>query len=72
MPHYDFNWQLKYELAQPLELEPGDKIEATAWYDNSVNNPWNPDPTQEVRWGPQSDDEMMIGYFEAAFPVADT
>lgn len=37
---------------------------ATAWYDNSRRNPWNPDPAKAVRWGAQVTDEMMIGYFD--------
>ena len=69
VPHYDFNWQINYELAEPLQLAKGDKLEASAWYDNSPNNPANPDPTEEVRWGDQSREEMMIGFFEAAFLV---
>jgi hypothetical protein len=69
VPHYDFNWQLSYELAEPLMLAKGDKLEATGWYDNSPNNPANPDPTEAVRWGAQSREEMMIGFFEASFPV---
>ena len=69
VPHYDFNWQLNYELAEPLMLGKGDKLEATGWFDNSPNNPANPDPTEAVRWGDQSREEMMIGFFEASFPV---
>ena len=46
MPHYDFNWQLTYELAQPKLLPKGTVIECTAHFDNSANNPYNPDPDQ--------------------------
>ena len=42
----------------------GSRIEATAWYDNSPENPNNPDATKTVRWGEQTEDEMMIGYLE--------
>ncbi len=64
IPRYDFNWQLSYRLAEPLELPAGTKITATAWYDNSKNNPANPDPSRTVPWGQQTYDEMMIGYVE--------
>ncbi len=65
IPRYDFNWQMRYKLAEPVFAPWGSKIRATAWYDNSAKNPANPDPTKEVRHGDQTWDEMMIGYFEA-------
>jgi hypothetical protein len=64
---WDFNWQLWYEFPTPLELKPGSVVEATGWYDNSANNPNNPDPKATVRWGDQSWVEMMIGFFNVAF-----
>ncbi|MDI9410873.1 MAG: redoxin family protein [Bacteroidia bacterium] len=64
IPAYDFNWQLRYELREPLAVEPGATLHGTAWYDNSAGNPANPDPTKTVRWGPQTVDEMMLGYIE--------
>jgi hypothetical protein len=66
VPHYSYNWQFSYYLATPLRLPPGSSIECTAHFDNSAANPVNPDPTKAVRFGPQSWDEMMIGYFEVA------
>jgi hypothetical protein len=66
VPHYDYNWQLSYYLERPLLLPTGTVIECTAHFDNSPNNPRNPDPAKTVRFGPQSWDEMMIGYFEVA------
>jgi len=69
VPHYDFNWQLQYKLAEPLDAPKGSKILATGWFDNSTNNPANPDPAREVRWGPQTDDEMMLGYLEYYVPA---
>ena len=68
VPRYDFNWQLSYRYAEPPTLPRGSKIRATAWYDNSTNNPANPDPTKTVRWGPQTYDEMMLGYVEYYIP----
>ncbi|MCA9128252.1 MAG: redoxin domain-containing protein [Planctomycetales bacterium] len=71
VPRYDFNWQLKYILSEPKLLPAGTKIHCSAVYDNSPNNPVNPDPTQSVRWGDQSWEEMMIGFFDTvpASPV---
>lgn len=66
VPKYDFNWQLSYELAQPMTLPKGTIIEATGWFDNSINNKFNPDPKKTVRWGDQSWEEMMIGFFNVA------
>lgn len=70
VPRYDFNWQLQYRLAEPLHLPTGTTINVTGWYDNSTGNPANPDATRTVHWGPQSDDEMLIGYFEYTVPGA--
>jgi hypothetical protein len=64
--HYDFYWQLAYRLAKPLVLKKGTRLEWIAWFDNSPNNPRNPDPTAEVRYGQQSREEMMIGFFDVA------
>lgn len=67
VPHYDFNWQLSYELKDELLLPKETRIECTAHHDNSANNKYNPDPTKEVRWGDQTWEEMMIGWFDVAF-----
>jgi hypothetical protein len=63
VPKYNFNWQLGYEEAKPLPLPKGTRIECTAHHDNSVNNPANPNPNVSVRWGDQSWEEMMMGFF---------
>ncbi len=70
IPKYDFNWQPYYYLETPKLLPAGTRIECIAYYDNSANNPFNPDPTALVRWGPQTWDEMMIGWLDIAVPVA--
>jgi hypothetical protein len=72
VPHYDFNWQLSYELAQPKLLPKGTVIECTAHFDNSPNNPYNPDPTKEVHFGEQTWEEMMIGFMDVAVPMNKT
>jgi len=64
--NYDFFWQLSYRLAQPMPLKAGTVLQAVGWYDNSKNNPHNPDPTTAVYWGDQTYDEMMIGFFDVA------
>jgi hypothetical protein len=72
VPHYDFNWQLTYELAQPKLLPKGTVIECTAHYDNSPNNRYNPDPAKEVHFGEQTWEEMMIGFMDVSVPMNKT
>jgi mono/diheme cytochrome c family protein len=67
--NYHFHWQLSYKLAEPRLLKAGTRLRAVAWYDNSRNNPHNPDPTQLVKWGDQTSDEMMVGFFDVAVPA---
>ena len=64
VPEYDFNWQLFYRLKEPKRVPEGTKIRAIARYDNSKNNPANPDPSAQVRFGNQTWDEMLIGYMD--------
>jgi len=64
VPKYDFGWQANYRLATPLKLPAGSRIECTATFDNSAGNPNNPDPTQPVRWGEQTWQEMLIGFVD--------
>jgi hypothetical protein len=64
--HFDFYWQLAYRLAEPLALKKGTRLEWIAWFDNSANNPRNPDPTVGVSYGLQSWEEMMVGFFDVA------
>jgi hypothetical protein len=68
--NYHFHWQLSYRLAEPRLLKAGTKLRAVAWYDNSRNNPHNPDPSKTVTWGDQTSDEMMVGFFDVAVPAA--
>lgn len=64
IPHYDFNWQLRYDASMPVLVPAGSRLRGTARYDNSAGNPANPDPSATVRHGEQTWDEMMIGYIE--------
>lgn len=66
IPHYDFFWQLSYRLANPIPLKAGTTLQAIATFDNSKNNPHNPDPDSAVRWGEQTWAEMMVGFFDVA------
>ncbi len=67
--NYHFHWQLSYKLAEPRELKAGTRLRAVAWYDNSKNNPHNPDPEKMVTWGDQTSQEMMVGFFDVAIPA---
>jgi len=69
IPKYDFNWQLRYDLKQPKLIPRGSTLNITAIYDNSPANKANPDPSKLVKWGPQTIDEMMIGYVEYFTPA---
>lgn len=71
VPNYDFNWQTSYRLRKPKTMPAGTRIQAVAHYDNSEKNLANPDPGDTVRWGEQTWDEMMIGYFDIAIPIED-
>lgn len=72
VPKYDFNWQLAYELKEPITLPKGTRIDCVAHFDNSANNKYNPDATKEVRWGDQTWEEMMIGWFNYTLPIEPT
>lgn len=69
VPRYDFNWQLSYYLKEPKKLPKGTQLEITAIYDNSPNNPHNPDPKQEVRWGDQTWEEMLAAFVDFVIPA---
>jgi len=62
--NYDFSWQTNYVLEEPKAMPKGTRIDCIAVYDNSANNPHNPDPERNVTWGDESYDEMMIGFID--------
>lgn len=64
VPNYRFDWQTTYRLSEPIKIPKGAYIKGTATFDNSKNNPFNPDPSKTVTWGEQSWEEMMLGSFE--------
>jgi peroxiredoxin len=67
VPHYDFSWQSTYRLKKPIKVPAGVHIQCVAHYDNSSDNPNNPDPDKMVHWGDQTWDEMMIGFVDYAY-----
>jgi hypothetical protein len=72
VPKYDFNWQLTYYLKEPKLLPKGTVLECVARFDNSPNNPFNPDPKSDVYWGEQTWEEMLAGFVDLAMPVGKT
>jgi peroxiredoxin len=71
VPRYDFNWQNRYELAEPRRLRAGTTLRCVAHYDNSRDNPANPDPDATVLAGKQSWEEMFNGYYDIAMADQD-
>jgi len=71
IPDYDFNWQFQYELNEPYLIPAGSTMYITWWYDNSADNPYNPDPTVDVSGGPATTDEMANAriYFARTNPL---
>jgi hypothetical protein len=67
VPDYDFNWQSVYRFSEPLRIPKGTKITWTAHWDNSADNPRNPDPKKLVFWGLQTWDEMQNGWMEVVW-----
>jgi mono/diheme cytochrome c family protein len=64
---YDFNWQLTYTPTKPVRIPAGTKIAVDAVFDNSADNPLNPDPTVNVKFGEKTTDEMMVGFVHYSF-----
>ncbi len=64
VPHYNFNWQITYRMSEPKFIPKGTRLAIISHFDNSPNNPLNPDPTKVVRWGGASEMEMMDGWIE--------
>ncbi len=58
VPDYDFNWQFLYEYEEPKYVPAGSTLHMSWWFDNSEGNRFNPDPSQEVTYGPATTDEM--------------
>jgi peroxiredoxin len=67
VPDYDFNWQSVYRFAEPLKVPKGTKLTWIGHWDNSADNPRNPDPKKEVGWGLQTWDEMQNGWMDVVW-----
>jgi hypothetical protein len=67
VPRYDFNWQSTYVLAKPRRIPSGTWVMVSGGYDNSANNPANPDPHKAVHWGDQTFNEMFLGWYNVAW-----
>ena len=56
---WDFNWQGSYHFVKPIVLPKGSQIHAKATYDNTTDNPYNPNnPPKFISWGENTSDEM--------------
>lgn len=62
VPEYDYNWQTEYRFREPKPVPAGTRVKFTGWWDNSADNPNNPDPTINVRYGERTDEEMLYGF----------
>ena len=69
VPRYDFNWQHTYQFAEPIALDDVEEIRFSATFDNSDENPFNPDPSCWVSWGDQTWEEMAVSFFEVSLPL---
>jgi len=65
---WDFNWQQGFTYVKPIAMPKGTRIIAISHFDNSLNNPYNPDPTKQVFWGDQNWDEMSSAFIGILFP----
>ncbi len=63
VPNYQFNWQKTYDFKEPKYLPAGTEMVFRATFDNSANNPFNPDPSSTISWGEQTWQEMFFGFF---------
>ena len=62
VPKYDFNWLSVYFLQSSKLLPKGTRVVFDMTWDNSAQNPLNPDPNKIVRWGDQTWEEMNVGW----------
>ncbi|WP_197440237.1 redoxin domain-containing protein [Polystyrenella longa] len=71
VPYYDFNWQSIYRFENPLEVPPGTKLTVVGTWDNTADNPNNPDPSKTVYWGQQTWEEMLAGWVDYVYVDSD-
>lgn len=64
IPNWDFEWQGYYPYKKPVIIEPGTVVKGMGIYDNTVNNPNQPNiPPERVTLGEETGDEMMLFFF---------
>ncbi len=68
VPNYDFNWQTSYRFKEPKFVPKGTQVTLTGTWDNSEDNPFNPDPNQTITWGEATHEEMMFGWLSFTNP----
>lgn len=68
VPRYDFNWQHWYQFENAIDLSSIDSLKMEVTFDNSKQNPFNPDPAEYVSWGDQTWEEMAVAFFDVAVP----
>ena len=66
---WDFEWQMGYEMAKPIDMPKGTRMIGISHFDNSANNRFNPDPAKEIVWGPQNWDEMSNCFIGVIIPT---
>lgn len=64
VPAYDYDWQNIYRLAEPVDAPAGSFVQVEAHWDNSPENPANPNPTAEVPWGDGTNNEMLVAFID--------
>jgi peroxiredoxin/mono/diheme cytochrome c family protein len=69
VPNYDFNWQTTYRLRKPKAVPQGTVLQIVGYHNNSMSNLANPDPSQNVEWGDQTWEEMLIALYEWSIPI---
>jgi hypothetical protein len=67
---WNFDWQMGYQFAEPIQLPKGAKLQLVTHFDNSPANRFNPDPAKKVVWGPQNWDEMSNCFIGVLFDTA--
>lgn len=61
--NFSFEWQMSYDVVEPIVVPKGAKLQVVAHFDNSANNRFNPNPNADVWWGDQTWEEMMVAWF---------
>ncbi len=72
VPRYDFNWQTSYQFKEPKLVPKGTRVRFTGTWDNSADNPTNPDATRVITWGEATHEEMLFGFLSYTDPESDS